>query len=114
MKNWIKFWKAGVMMVRKIALSSTGPLSGKTTFALFLEWEYKFVRVDHSRTLVQNFVDAWNAEQGEALTIEDVYADKETWRGALQVHGNLIGFNEPRMALYWIEQTLKDWAPKHT
>lgn len=98
-------------MPRKFALTSTGPMSGKSTLARHLESEYGFMRADHSRTLVAAFVEDWNDSKplSGPITVEEVYRDKETWRPLLQEFGYLIGFNAPEKARYWMERTLHDW-----
>lgn len=97
-------------MPRKIALNSTGPLSGKTALAKELEQAHGFFRVDHSRTLVENFVWEYNISWVSTnLTVEDVYADKECWRPQLQAWGNKVGYNDPAKSEYWIRATLHEW-----
>lgn len=103
-------------MVRKIALTSTGPYSGKTTLARHLEKEYGFMVASHSLSVVRSYVQEWNSfNDSPPLTIEQVYAHKENHRRALQEHGDKMGFNDPAKAGYWIEQTLAEWLryPPH-
>lgn len=97
---------------RKIALTSSGPLSGKSTLARHLEQEYGFVRADHSRSIVESFVKDWNATEpllSGPITVEEVYRDKETWRPLLQEWGFIAGFNDPRKAGRWVKYTLSEW-----
>ena len=95
---------------RRIALTSTGVLTGKSTLAKYLEREYGFMRVDHSRTLVEDFVWEYNISWVSTnLTVEDVYADKECWRPELQAWGNKVGYNDPGRAEWWIKETLREW-----
>lgn len=100
-------------MAKLIALTSTGPLSGKSTLAKRLAREYEFIHADHSRTLVVSFVMHANAQVLPErsglilpLTVEDVYKDKEFYRTRLQGHGNRIGFNDPALAKEWMLYTL--------
>jgi len=99
-------------LVRKFALVSTGPLSGKSTLARYLKDEYGFILANHSLTLVHSFVEDWN-RTGHLLpgpiTIEEVYRDKEIWRPLLQEWGFAAGFNDPNRATHWIKQTLSEW-----
>lgn len=97
-------------MKYKIALTSSGPLSGKSTLAKYLENEHGFYIVDHSSTLVKSYVEAWNqtfSEMGLPITVEDVYRNKEVHRQALQEHGDNIGFNGRRM-FEWVGTTVGD------
>lgn len=97
-------------MSYKLALTSSGPLSGKSTLAKYLESEHGFIRADHSRTLVQSFVDTWNnTHDCMDITVEEVYAEKEEWRQALQQHSLEVGFSDPGHAVYWTKRTLKEW-----
>lgn len=94
---------------RKIAISSTGPYSGKTTLAKYLEKEYGFVRADHSRTIIEDFIGHWNAQPEhfqEQLTVDQVYANKEYFRQGLQEHSLRVGVSSPEKAEYWTRQTL--------
>ncbi len=109
------------MLTYKFALTSTGILSGKSTLAKYLESKFGFIRADHSRTLVQNYVDDWNSKHSNVwaitvdglvpnpLTLEEVYGDKEGHRQALQQHSYDIGFNDPDRMVHWIKQTLGEW-----
>ena len=100
-------------MVRKFALTSSGPLSGKTTLAKHLEIEYGFIRADHSRSLVKSFVADWNSSLpllSGPITVEEVYRDKEQWRPLLQEWGYISGFNDPGSAVRWVRYTLSEWA----
>lgn len=99
-------------MKYKIALTSTGPLSGKSTLAKHLESEYGLYRADHSRTLVREFVlaAASGAMCCPGLTVEKVYEEKEKWRQALQTFGYEIGFNDPKKTKYWAEKTITAWT----
>jgi hypothetical protein len=104
-------------MGRRFALGSNGPLSGKTTLAKHLKSEYGFLYVSHSRTIVTGFVNMWNDglphKSGlsgvEQVTVEQVYADKESWRQQLQTYGYTMGYNDPGAARYWILRTLEPW-----
>jgi hypothetical protein len=99
-------------MTRKYALVSTGPLSGKSTLAKHLEREYGFIRADHSRSLVEAFVAQWNAQEADglrAITVDEVYRDKEKWRPSLQEFGYTSGFNDPLKAVRWAKYTLREW-----
>jgi hypothetical protein len=101
-------------MVQKIALTSTGPMSGKSTLAKFLAREYGFYVADHSLSLVKSFVGWYNQQLmksggKEFITVETVYQDKERWRKSLQEHGYRIGFNAPGQAGTWIQYTLDGW-----
>lgn len=103
-------WQKGTGVARKIALASTGPLSGKTTLAKHLEQKYGFIVASHSLSVVRSYVQEWNSHNDTPpLTIEQVYKNKERHRRALQQHGDKVGFNDPKKALYWIEQTLSEW-----
>jgi|SRR5229473_3745300 len=92
----------------KLAITSSGPLSGKTTLAKYLEAEHGFIRADHSRTLVEWFVQTWNDPLPHIaqITVEQVYQDKETYRPLLQQYGDMIGFNDPGRAAHWILRTI--------
>lgn len=96
-------------MTYKFALTSSGPLSGKSTLARYLESEHGFIRADHSRTLVQSYVDWYNKEFGDRNTVEHVYLNKEEYRQELQRHSLAVGFSDPGRAVYWTKQTLKEW-----
>ncbi len=96
-------------VARKLAISSTGPLSGKSTLAKHLEKEYGFVRVNHALTLVEDFVETYNIGAVAKITVEDVYADKECWRPMLQAHGYWAGFHNPELAGMWVMRTLAPW-----
>ncbi len=96
-------------MTYKIALTSTGPLSGKTTLATYLRDEQGFMYASHSRSIVQSYVDSWNAHSSYQLTVEYVYANKEFFRQPLQRHGDDVGFNDPKLMVRWVKYTLKDW-----
>ena len=94
---------------RRIAITSTGPLSGKSTLAKYLVREFGFIRADHSRSLVEDFVrdyNAYNPNVSSNLTVEDVYADKECWRPQLQAFGYRMGYNDEYGARKFIERTL--------
>src|SRR5258708_2202876 len=98
--------------MHKIALCSSGPMSGKSTLARHLESVYGFVRADHSRTLVASFVENWDnpiSDPSEMISVEQVYREKEIWRPLLQTYGYQIGFNDHDKALHWIRRTLGDW-----
>jgi hypothetical protein len=96
-------------MIKKIALTSSGPLSGKTTLSKYLEKEYRFFRVDHSLTIAQDLVSHENRYNHASLTVEDIYADKECWRPQLQEHSLRMGFSSPGRALEWTDVTLEPW-----
>jgi hypothetical protein len=99
-------------MARKYALVSNGAMSGKSTLAKHLEATYGFIRADHSRSLVEAFVEQWNArtiDDLRAITVDEVYLDKEKWRPALQEFGYAVGFNDPTKAVEWAEYTLRAW-----
>src|SRR5260221_4454582 len=99
--------------MHKIALTSSSPLSGKTTLAKYLEQNYKFIRADHSRTLVASFVDNWNnpiSDPSEMISVEKVYREKEIWRPQLQAYGYQVGYNDPERAKYWVRRTLSEWS----
>jgi hypothetical protein len=91
-------------MTWKLALCSTGPMSGKSTLAKYLEANYGFIRADHSRTLVEDYAK-WLAP----LTADEVYANKELYRRALQQHGYDAGFNDGSRMVYWVKRTLSEW-----
>jgi hypothetical protein len=95
-------------MVRKIALTSTGPLSGKSTLARHLEKEYGFIRADHSLTVVTAFVENWNdpLPYSSQTSVEQVYQEKEQWRELLQQFSYTAGFNDPTHARDWMIKTL--------
>src|SRR5579885_328623 len=95
------------VMARKFALTSNGPLSGKTTLATHLRDAYGFVIASHSRSLVRSFAEKWN-EEGDApsISMDYVYQHKEQYRRQLQVHGDEVGFNDPDKAEYCMRYTL--------
>jgi hypothetical protein len=105
-------------MSTKIALASTGPLSGKSTLSRELVTKHGFKRADHSRTVVSSFVAWYNSAIKREpwltpINEEMVYGDKERYRRGLQEHATLIGFDDPRRAGMWVETTLQqagyDW-----
>ena len=100
--------------MHKIAITSNGPLSGKSTLAKHLESEYGFTRADHSRSLVQDFVENWNnpLPYNARITVEQVYTDKESWRPLLQQFGHSAGYNIGVGARDFIAKTIKrsEWA----
>lgn len=97
-------------MVTKLAITSTGPMSGKTTLAKYLEEKYGFLRVDHSRTVAENYAWYHNLYTDEPpLTVEAIYADKERYRPALQAFSLTHGFSSPSYAGDWTDETLKPW-----
>ena len=80
--------------MKRIALSSTGPLSGKTTLARYLHEKHGYIWANHSQTLVELYVEDWNKDKNKSqLTVESVLANKEYWRPSLQDFGNRWGFN---------------------
>lgn len=110
----------------KIALVSTGPLSGKSTLAEYLKAHCNFQIACHVCTLVNSYVEQENNARlqqsirvgtqqfipGSAamslplLSASDVFANKEHFRQALQDHALAVGFHDPKMTGYWIERTL--------
>lgn len=99
-------------MVKKFALTSTGPLSGKSTLARHLRDEYGFVLADHSLSVVRSFVEEWNAaNDAPAIWPEFVYTHKERFRRDLQEHGYKVGFNDSEGGgnMFWIGRTLSEW-----
>ncbi len=100
-------------MTHKFALTSSGPLSGKSTLARHLRDAYGFILADHSRSLVTAFVESWNSvlPVSERITMDQVYQEKEVWRGRLQQFGYQTGFNDNTGAQLWVFITLKEWLP---
>jgi hypothetical protein len=99
-------------VVWKFALTSNGPLSGKTTLAQHLEQAYGFFLASHSRSLVKAFVADWNKVNCDRpITVEDVYRpeNKERYRPLLQTYGYTVGFNDRKHAAAWVRYTLADW-----
>lgn len=98
----------------KIGLTSNGPLTGKTTFARYLQEHQGFILASHTMTLMESFVAFQNAVRDEQITVEDVLREKETYREALQDYGFNVGFNDPGLAAYWIDRTvmLSGWTPE--
>lgn len=99
-------------MAYKIAVTSNGPLSGKTTLAEYFRDHYGFQVVSHSLTVVTAYVEDYNKRNAEPITVARVYQDKEAHRQALQSFGDRSGFNVQENALYWIEKTLGQWDGK--
>jgi hypothetical protein len=101
----------------RFALTSTGPLSGKSTLARYLRDEYGFHLANHSYTLVAAFVDTWNSVLPHntrlphvgRITVEQVYMEKESWRAQIQTYGYQVGYNDPGRAGLWIVRTLNKW-----
>lgn len=94
----------------RIALSSTGPLSGKSSLAAALHNLYGYHIADHSRTIAQDMVDDLRAghDNYDHLTIQEVYANKEKWRPALQYHASeVMLLNTPGGAMFWTLYTLQ-------
>jgi len=100
-------------MTHKFALTSSGPLSGKSTLARHLRDAYGFILADHSRSLVTAFVESWNSvlPVSERIAVDQVYQEKEVWRGRLQQFGYQTGFNDNTGAQLWVFITLKEWLP---
>lgn len=96
-------------MVYKFALTSTGPLSGKTTLAEYLRDQYGFMVASHSNTIVEGYVADWNASHVSTISVPYVYANKEAFRQDLQTWGNTSGFNDPEKCILWVRKTLADW-----
>lgn len=96
-------------MAHKIALTSNGPLSGKTTLADYLGLQHGFMVASHSLTIVKGFVQTHNEQHRSGLTVEQVYADKERYRIGLQEWGNENGFNSTDKTVYWVKKTLAEW-----
>jgi hypothetical protein len=101
-----------------IALTSTGPMSGKSTLAKHLEHHMHFLRADHSQTLLEEFVWNENALNGlevmpflemHPLTVQQVLANKEAYRIQLQRFGYTVGFNDPVRSGTWTDRTLAGW-----
>lgn len=90
-------------MSRKLALTSNGPLSGKSTLAAHLRDKYGFVVASHSLSVVRSFAEL------KGVSVDFVYEHKEQFRQDLQQHGYDVGFNDPERAEYWILRTLSDW-----
>ena len=96
----------------KFALTSTGVLSGKSTLANYLEASHGFIKAEFSRALAEMFVEHWNAPMphetgiGLRLTVEQLYAEKDTYRPLLQQFGDWIGYNDPTRAEQWVLRAL--------
>jgi hypothetical protein len=92
----------------KIALVSTGPLSGKSTLAQHLKEQYGFAIACHICTLVDSFVEKESNTNYpyHEFTVTDVYDNKEFYRQALQDHALAVGFHDPLMTGYWIGRTI--------
>lgn len=96
----------------KFALTSTGPLSSKTTLAKYLEANHGFILAEFSRALAEMFVEQWNAplphetEIGLHLTLDQLYKEKEAYRPLLQKFGDWIGYNDPDKAEQWVLRSL--------
>ncbi len=101
------------MSAIKLAISSSGPLSGKTTLAKYLQTEYNFIRADHSQTLVEVFVFDWNlklmTEDPQRITVANVYANKDEFRPMLQKFGDDQGYNSGVGMERFIKRTLQEW-----
>jgi len=96
--------------LRKFALTSTGPISGKSTLAKYLEREHNFIRADHSHTLVSHYVDRWNVvHDRNPISMAQFYAYKDKYRPDLQEYGYKIGFNDTDLSSYWMTKTLSAW-----
>lgn len=101
------------MRPRRIALSSTGPLSGKTTLANYLAMHHNFVHAKHNETLYVEYLLRYNERhEGQQLTIRDMLLQKEAHRQALQETGIQCGFDQPERSLYWVLKTLNS-ATRH-
>lgn len=104
-------------MVFKIAVTSTGPSSGKTSLAKEIEKTYGFMRVDHSLTIAEDFIWYYNRhirKWGEdELTINKLHANKEYWRPYLQEYSLREGVSSPELAGHWTDQTLIPWYRTH-
>lgn len=96
------------MTIKRIALVSTGPLSGKTTLANYLQARYRFGIACHICTLVESFVEYENNTKYpyHELSVPEVFANKEFYRAALQDHALRVGFHSDDMLAYWIERTI--------
>lgn len=92
----------------KIALSSNGPLSGKTTLARYLQAHYHFAIACHVCTLVESFVEYENNANYplHELNVHEVFENKEFYRQALQNHALRVGFHDDAMLGYWIDRTI--------
>lgn len=102
--------------MKRIALTSTGPLSGKTTLARYLHEHYGYVWANHSQTLVELFVDWWNRDKNKSqITVASLLANKEYWRPYLQTFGNEQGFNtDYDSARRYMEYTLDKVGARNT
>lgn len=94
--------------MQRIALVSTGPLSGKTTLAHYLQQHEHFIIACHICTLVESFVEKENSTNYpyHEFTMRDVFSNKEFYRPALQDHALAVGFHDEDMLGYWIERTI--------
>lgn len=96
-------------MTYRFAISSTGPLSGKSTLAKYLRDNHGFLLADHGLSVVKSYVEWYNNEFAERNTVEHVYLNKEEYRQELQRHGYEVGFNDPDKSEQWVRFTLSAW-----